>query len=62
MAGWQRSLAALPEDLSSIASTHMDANNWLVLVPGDWMPFSGLHGPCSWCTDLCVDKIPRLIK
>jgi hypothetical protein len=55
MAQWLKPLAALPEDLGSISSTHMMAHNHPITpVPGDPTPSSGVHGKCAHVVHKCI--------
>jgi imidazoleglycerol phosphate synthase glutamine amidotransferase subunit HisH len=47
MAQWLRALAVLPEDLSSVPSTHDGSQPSVTpVLGGNLMPSSGLHGHC----------------
>ena len=55
-------MAALPEDLGSISSTHTAANNYLTPVPGIPMPLLASIGTKHAHKGIHADKIPTYIK
>ena len=59
MAQWLSALAALPEALGSIPRIHSGSQPSIILVPGNTMPSSGLHGHQEYtlCTDTHTCKI-----
>jgi hypothetical protein len=58
LAWWCEALAVLPEDLSSILSNHMGAQEAITLVPGYLTPSSGSQGyqAYMWYTNTCSGK------
>ena len=54
MSHWLSALAALPEALGSIPRIHSGSQPSIILVPGNTMPSSGLHGHQEYtlCTDI----------
>lgn len=60
MAQWLSSFIILAEDSGSVlSSSHLEAHNYLTLVPGDQTPSCDhyRHQACTWCTDKHAEKI-----
>lgn len=52
MAQWIKVLAALPEDPHKILSPHGGSQPSLTAVPQNPTPASGLHGYCTYSTQI----------